>query len=497
MTLVPFTEVIEEDGIYTFSPPPGKSGFSHIYLNINTDHSTSPESSNIGEANIIIDENGTHQFSAREFTNSAGPLTSINRINLTTAVPQNVNVEPQRTVLASANGTYEVNPAQGYDALASVKLELNVPQQGTSNLTTDSHTFIRNTLVPYEFTPPTGYDGFSKVTVNINVPINDLTSVEHSFLGDVTGFEILPPQGFDGLSKVTVNVDTHSRYSVNYNSLLNSLPITISPDKSSFYVTNISDTLQSIPYSTEYTETTFGDVDIESETTKTVANLVPFKILNQYNGPIYRNNGNYQIAFDNAPLQPDSGVDYFENKDLGCPINIFRFRVNIPNGTETLNVTQNGTYTPTSPNIGFNSVTVNVPTSSKINLKYLSLVSGGQSSEGLGKKGFNFANWNHWTDSTRNYNATVAAGHTLVVYSNANQKHTFWVRGNVASTSISFTIRYDEYYTDLIYDIGNQVFLIDENNNNVLEYYTHSAGTTVTYDQATIVLNKNNFTLLE
>ena len=176
MTLVPFTEVIEEDGIYTFSPPPGKSGFSHIYLNINTDHSTSPESSNIGEANIIIDENGTHQFRAREFTNSAGPLTSINRINLTTAVPQNVNVEPQRTVLASANGTYEINPAQGYNALASVKLELNVPQQGTSNLTTESHSFIRNTLVPYEFTPPTGYDGFSKVTVSINVPINDLTS---------------------------------------------------------------------------------------------------------------------------------------------------------------------------------------------------------------------------------------------------------------------------------------------------------------------------------
>ena len=107
-------------------------------------------------------------------------------------------------------------------------------------------------------------------------------------MGDVTGFEILPPHGFDGLSKVTVNVDTSNRYSINYNSLLNSLPIEITPSKSSFYVSSISDTLQNIPYSTEYTETTFGDVDIESETTKTVANLVPFKILNQYNGPIYR-----------------------------------------------------------------------------------------------------------------------------------------------------------------------------------------------------------------
>ena len=36
------------------------------------------------------------------------------------------------------------------------------------------------------------------------------------------------------------------------------------------------------------------------------------------------------------------------------------FTVEVPNGTETLTVTENNTYTPTSPNIGFSSVTVNV-----------------------------------------------------------------------------------------------------------------------------------------
>jgi len=493
MTLVPFTEVIEEDGIYTFSPPPGKSGFSHIYLNINTDHSTSPESSNIGEANIIIDENGTHQFRAREFTNSAGPLTSISRINLTTAVPQNVNVEPQRTLISSANGTYEVNPAQGYDALASVKLVLNVPQQGTSNLTTGSYSFIRNTLVPEEFTPPTGYDGFSKFTVSVNVPINDLTSVEHTFMGDVTGFEILPPQGFDGLSKVTVNVDTHSRYSINYNSLLNSLPITISPDKSSFYVSSISDTLQSIPYSTEYTETTFGDedVDIESETTKTVANLVPFKILNQYNGAIYHQNGNYQIAFDNAPSQADEGYT-LENKNLGCPVNRFAFRINVPNKTIPIEITENGIYTPPSPNIGYNSVTVNVPTTSGINLKYLSLLSGGNTT--TGKTGFDFTGWSQPSTSTDHM---IKPGHTLLLYSYSNNKHSLRAIGYY-NANVNITISSPSKYKDLIYDIGDYVFLLDENNNDVLTVQTYTlTSNSVTTKRATIILNENDFTLLE
>ena len=35
--------------------------------------------------------------------------------------------------------------------------------------------------------------------------------------------------------------------------------------------------------------------------------------------------------------------------------------VNVPNGTETLTATENGTYTPTAPNIGFSSVNVDVP----------------------------------------------------------------------------------------------------------------------------------------
>ena len=49
----------------------------------------------------------------------------------------------------------------------------------------------------------------------------------------------------------------------------------------------------------------------------------------------------------------------------GTNINIAQYAtvdVAVPNGTETLNATTNNTYYPTSPNIGFSEVVVNVPT---------------------------------------------------------------------------------------------------------------------------------------
>lgn len=278
--------------------------------------------------------------------------------------------------------------------MSKVALEVNVSQNAT--LTTASHTFLGDTRVPYVFRPPTGYDGFSSIEVN---------------------------------------VQTYSNYNSNYVSILNSLPINISPNKSDFYVTSISDTLQDIPYTTQYTETTFGEVDTESEITKTVANMIPFKILNQYNdGDIIRSNGNYQIAFDNVPSEADSGYTLI-NKEVGCPVNRYRFRINVPTGTESLTVTENGIYNPTSPNIGFSTVNVNVPQSSKLNLKYISCVSGGQTT--TGKADFNFSNnWNI-NNGSSDLSYTLSNGHTLIVYNIVNNNYNFQITGSNGSLTVN------------------------------------------------------------
>lgn len=64
----------------------------------------------------------------------------------------------------------------------------------------------------------------------------------------------------------------------------------------------------------------------------------------------FNTNGEYYI-------NPHTGYDAMEQA---------KFTVSVPNGTETTNITSNGTYTPTSPNIGFSNVTVSVPSGTKI-----------------------------------------------------------------------------------------------------------------------------------
>ena len=90
-------------------------------------------------------------------------------------------------------------------------------------------------------------------------------------------------------------------------------------------------------------------------------------------------NGTYRptspnIGFDEVTVAvPASEVD---SGTLQTPINTngtqtinvvgyagHEITVNVPNGVQGLNATQNGTYRPTSPNIGFDEVTVNVPAS--------------------------------------------------------------------------------------------------------------------------------------
>lgn len=267
--------------------------------------------------------------------------------------------------------------------------------------------------------------------------------------------------------------------------ILDQLPITINANKNGFYVASISDTPSSVPYTITY------DNHEGTPLITTAATLYPFKILNQYNdGDIIRANGNYQVAFDNAPTTADSGYTLID-KALGCPINIHRFRINVPNGTEVLNATTNGTYTPTSPNIGFSSVNINVPTGAGISLKYISLVSGGSTT--TGKSDFDFSSWTTVSSSTT---VSLTSGYTFILYSYVNGSHNLKAIG-YSGNNVSLTVAPPTKYKKLNYDIGDYVYLLDENLNNVLTctvYYNISGG--INTKRIGIELNENNFTLI-
>lgn len=175
---------------------------------------------------------------------------------------------------------------------------------------------------------------------------------------------------------------------------------------------------------------------------------------------------------------------------------------NIPNQTEEINITENGEYTPPSPNIGYNSVTVNVPQSGKINLKYLSLVSEGQTSDGLGRYELNLNNW-LINSSNKVINYKPPEGHVLCIYKNNNNMYSFVLYTRSSTGATTFDISPGEKYVDFNYDIGNKVFLLDENNKNVIEfnvatYYNAGGGgvAAYTYKWCGFLINPNHFNLV-
>lgn len=199
--------------------------------------------------------------------------------------------------------------------------------------------------------------------------------------------------------------------------------------------------------------------------------------------------------FDNAPTQADEGYT-LDDKALGCPVNRYAFRINVNNKTTPIEITENGTYTPPSPNIGYSSVLVNVPQSSKLNLKYISLRMDGNTPTGVGKMGFDFDNTNpELTDSEKwsknntsnDISISVENGRALIVSFLYNNKYIFNVikGGSGVSTYVSP----NRYYKLLVYDVGNQWFMLDSDMKDVI---TTDASITTNVLQ----LNKNNFNLV-
>lgn len=82
----------------------------------------------------------------------------------------------QKSVNIGSNGSTEVTPDRGYDALSKVTVTTAVPEK---RLQTKSYTFTQNTNI--QLRPETGYDGFDQVNLSINVggDISSYTELEY------------------------------------------------------------------------------------------------------------------------------------------------------------------------------------------------------------------------------------------------------------------------------------------------------------------------------
>ena len=104
-----------------------------------------------------------------------------------------------QSVSYSANGSYNVLPDEGYDGMAKVIVDVNVPSK---TFKTQEKTATANG----EVVPDSGYDGLSKVTVN--VPSKEFSgqtkTVSYSSNGS---YKVKPDEGYDGLDEVDVTVN--------------------------------------------------------------------------------------------------------------------------------------------------------------------------------------------------------------------------------------------------------------------------------------------------
>lgn len=108
-------------------------------------------------------------------------------------------IEERKAVTYTDNGTFAVDPDEGYDAIKGADVTVSVPELRLK----DVQTVTYKSNGSYNVLPDDGYDGFSKVTVDVNVPQKEYKTQEKIVK---TNGEVVPDDGYDGLSKVTVDV---------------------------------------------------------------------------------------------------------------------------------------------------------------------------------------------------------------------------------------------------------------------------------------------------
>lgn len=76
------------------------------------------------------------------------------------------NIQPSKSVEYTSNDTYVVEPDDGYDGIAKVNVDVNVPSV-VNNEDIEETITSNNT---YTYTPSSGYTGIGSITVDVNVP---------------------------------------------------------------------------------------------------------------------------------------------------------------------------------------------------------------------------------------------------------------------------------------------------------------------------------------
>ena len=301
-----YTNIITGNGLFTFNVPEKIPGIFALQL-LKCYIDVQPR---LQELTETITANGRYPLSAfiTELDETDGiSKDSVINVDITGDAP----VLESKSITINSNGSQNVLPSSGYDGLSSVSLSVNVPVPEIE--IGKSQRISTNGIV--NITPDNGYDALESVRVNVDVPNGTETK------SITTNGTYTPTSPNIGFSSVSVNVPNGTE-------------------------------IKSITSNGTYTPTSpnIGFSSVTVNVPQEHLNIEPTKIVN------ISSNDTWMVS-------PSSSYDALSQVQVN---------VDVPNGTETKSITTNGTYTPTSPNIGFSSVTVNVPSPSIESLKTLS-----------------------------------------------------------------------------------------------------------------------------
>lgn len=125
-------------------------------------------------------------------------------------VDPEVVVQDTKEVSVTENGSIDIEPDSGYDAIGKVELTVAVEAadiEANKEATIDASTYTE----PVEITPTAGKDGMAKATVTLtNIPSGADLESNHAATIDASTYtepvEITPTSGKDGMEKVTVTI---------------------------------------------------------------------------------------------------------------------------------------------------------------------------------------------------------------------------------------------------------------------------------------------------
>lgn len=117
-----------------------------------------------------------------------------------------VNVQPILEAVTRSfteNGTYTIEPTEGYDGISGASVVVNVPS-GAPNLQDKTEYYYDNGV--YSIEADAGYDGLGEVTVEVDVPEKKLETLSETIVTNGQ-HNFLPSSGYDGFDAVGIYVD--------------------------------------------------------------------------------------------------------------------------------------------------------------------------------------------------------------------------------------------------------------------------------------------------